>query len=127
MFVVVDECRRSVYIKPSYERVMCPAELKHPIRVHSGTMGDSLGLEWFRPVSIGKSKITVFLEKRCLMRVYQHSAKFRIINTIPPSAQAGREIIFVVGITNTGTETWVSGKSLVIRDLRDSRVRDIES
>ena len=40
----------------------------------------------------------------------QHSAMFRTITTIPPSAQAGKEIVFVVEITNTGTETWVSAE-----------------
>ena len=38
----------------------------------------------------------------------EHSAIFRIVTTIPPSAQAGKELVFVVRITNTGTESWVS-------------------
>ena len=40
----------------------------------------------------------------------ENSAVFRIVTTMPPSAQAGKEIIFVVKITNTGTESWASGE-----------------
>jgi len=35
---------------------------------------------------------------------------FRIITTIPAPAEAGKEIVFEARITNTGTETWVSGE-----------------
>jgi len=46
----------------------------------------------------------------------ENSAVFRIITTMPPSAQAGKEVVFVVRITNTGTESWVSGEySLFIK------------
>jgi len=35
---------------------------------------------------------------------------------MPPSAQAGKEIVFEIRITNTGTETWVSAEySLFIK------------
>lgn len=35
---------------------------------------------------------------------------------MPPSAQAGKETIFEVKVTNTGTETWVGGEySLFIK------------
>jgi len=50
----------------------------------------------------------------------QHSAMFRIITTIPPSAQAGKEIIFVLGITNTGTETWLSGEYSFLIKIYDA-------
>ncbi len=46
----------------------------------------------------------------------ENSAMFRIITTIPAPAEAGKEIVFEVGITNTGIETWVSGEySLFIK------------
>lgn len=46
----------------------------------------------------------------------EDSAVFRIITTMSPSAQAGKEIVFEVRITNTGTETWVSAEySLFIK------------
>ena len=50
----------------------------------------------------------------------ENSAMFRIITTIPPSAQAGKEIVFEVGITNTGTETWVSGEYSVFIKVYDA-------
>ena len=40
----------------------------------------------------------------------ENSAMFHITTTTPPSVQAGKEIIFEVGITNTGTKTWVAGE-----------------
>lgn len=46
----------------------------------------------------------------------EDSAVFRIITTMSPSAQAGKEIVFEVRITNTGTETWASAEySLFIK------------
>jgi len=46
----------------------------------------------------------------------QNSAMFHTITTMPSLAQAGKEIVFVVRITNTGTESWVSGEySLFIK------------
>jgi len=38
----------------------------------------------------------------------ENSAVFRIVSIVPPSAQAGKELVFVVRITNAGTESWVS-------------------
>ena len=40
----------------------------------------------------------------------QNSAVFRVVSIVPPPAQGGKKIIFVVRITNTGTESWVSGE-----------------
>jgi len=46
----------------------------------------------------------------------ENSAMFRIITTIPAPAEAGKEVVFEVRITNTGTETWVSAEySLFIK------------
>jgi len=46
----------------------------------------------------------------------ENSAVFRIVSVVPPPAQGGKKIIFVVKITNTGTESWVSGEySLFIK------------
>jgi len=39
---------------------------------------------------------------------------------MPPSAQAGKEIVFEVGITNTGTETWVAGEYSVFLKVYDA-------
>lgn len=50
----------------------------------------------------------------------ENSAMFRIITTMPPSAQAGKEIIFEVGITNTGTEIWVAGEYSVFLKVYDA-------
>ncbi len=46
----------------------------------------------------------------------ENSAMFRITTTIPAPAEAGKEVVFTVSITNTGTETWVSAEySLFIK------------
>ncbi|GAI03648.1 unnamed protein product, partial [marine sediment metagenome] len=46
----------------------------------------------------------------------ENSAMFRIIATIPAPAEARKEIVFEVSITNTGIETWVSAEySLFIK------------
>jgi len=46
----------------------------------------------------------------------ENSVMFRIVSIVPPPAQAGKEVVFVVRITNTGTESWVSGEySLFIK------------
>jgi len=46
----------------------------------------------------------------------ENSAVFRIVSIVPPPVQGGKKIIFVVRITNTGTESWVSGEySLFIK------------
>ena len=46
----------------------------------------------------------------------QNSAVFRVVSIVPPPAQGGKKIIFVVRITNTGTESWMSGEySLFIK------------
>ncbi|MFQ5835729.1 MAG: hypothetical protein ACE5HR_07395, partial [bacterium] len=46
----------------------------------------------------------------------ENSAMFRIIATIPAPAEAGKEVVFTVSITNTGTETWMSAEySLFIK------------
>jgi len=50
----------------------------------------------------------------------QHSAVFRIVTTMPPLAQAEKEIVFVVRITNTGTETWVSGEYSLFIETYDA-------
>ena len=50
----------------------------------------------------------------------ENSAVFRIVTIVPPSAPAGKEIIFVVGITNTGTESWVSGEYSVFIKIYDA-------
>ena len=50
----------------------------------------------------------------------QHSGVFRIVTTMPPSAEAGKEIVFVVRITNTGTESWVSGEYSVFVKIYDA-------
>jgi len=50
----------------------------------------------------------------------ENSAVFRITATVPPSARAGKEIIFVVRITNTGTESWVSGEYSVFVKIYDA-------
>ncbi len=50
----------------------------------------------------------------------ENSAIFRIVTTIPPSAQAGKEIVFVVRITNTGTESWMSGEYSVFVKIYDA-------
>jgi len=50
----------------------------------------------------------------------ENSAMFRIITTTPPSAQAGKEIVFEVGITNTGTRTWVAGEYSVFLKVYDT-------
>lgn len=39
----------------------------------------------------------------------ENSAMF-LVNIMPPSAQAGKKIIFLVRIRNTGTESWTSGE-----------------
>jgi len=40
----------------------------------------------------------------------ENSAMFRIITTTPLSAQAGKEIVFEIEITNAGPKTWVAGE-----------------
>jgi len=49
-----------------------------------------------------------------------NSAMFLITATMPPSAQAGKEIVFEARITNTGTETWVSGEYSVLVKIYDA-------
>ena len=50
----------------------------------------------------------------------ENSAMFRITATMPPSAQAGKEIIFEIEITNTGAETWVAGEYSVFIKVYDA-------
>lgn len=50
----------------------------------------------------------------------ENSAMFRIIATMPPSAQAGKEIVFEVEITNTEAETWASGEYSVFLKVYDA-------
>ncbi len=50
----------------------------------------------------------------------ENSAMFRVIGTMPPSAQAGKEIIFEIEITNTGTKTWVAGEYSVFIKIYDA-------
>jgi len=50
----------------------------------------------------------------------ENSAMFRIIATMPPSAQAGKEIIFEIEIINTGTKTWVAGEYSVFLKVYDA-------
>jgi len=50
----------------------------------------------------------------------ENSAMFRITATMPPSAKAGKEIVFEARITNTGTETWVSGENSVFIRIYDA-------
>jgi len=45
---------------------------------------------------------------------------FRIITATPLSIQAGKEITFEVGITNTGTKTWVAGEYSVFIEVYDA-------
>ena len=49
----------------------------------------------------------------------ENSAMFRVATT-PPSAQAGKEIVFEVRITNTGLESWVSGEYSVSVRIYDA-------
>jgi len=49
----------------------------------------------------------------------ENSAVFRMVTIVPPPAQAGKEIIFVVRITNTGIESWVSGEYSVFVKIYD--------
>ena len=50
----------------------------------------------------------------------QNSAVFRVVSIVPPPAQGGKKIIFVVRITNTGTESWVSGEYSVLVKIYDA-------
>ena len=50
----------------------------------------------------------------------ENSAMFRLIATMPPSVQAGKEIIFEIEITNTGTKTWVAGEYSVFVKVYDA-------
>ncbi|TKJ46994.1 hypothetical protein CEE34_06080 [Candidatus Aerophobetes bacterium Ae_b3a] len=50
----------------------------------------------------------------------ENSAIFRIITTTPPSAQAGKEIVFEIEITNTGSEAWVAGEYSVFIKVYDT-------
>ncbi len=50
----------------------------------------------------------------------ENSAIFRIITIMPPSAQAGKEIMFEIEITNTGTKTWVAGEYSVFVKVYDT-------
>jgi len=50
----------------------------------------------------------------------QNSAMFDINAPIPSSAQAGKEIIFEVRITNTGIETWMSDEYFVLVRIFDA-------
>jgi predicted porin len=45
---------------------------------------------------------------------------FHMIATVPPSAQAGKEIIFEIGITNTGMGTWLAGEYSVLVKIYDA-------
>lgn len=51
----------------------------------------------------------------------QNSAMFDMATTaMPPSAQAGKEIVFGVRITNTGIETWMSDEYSVFVEIYDA-------
>jgi len=50
----------------------------------------------------------------------ENSAVFREVSIVPPPAQGGKKIIFVVKITNTGTERWVSGEYSVFVKIYDA-------
>ena len=50
----------------------------------------------------------------------QNSAVFHVPTTVPPSPQAGKEIIFTFSVTNTGTEAWVSGEYCVLVKIYDA-------
>ena len=50
----------------------------------------------------------------------ENSAMFHITTTGPPSAQAGKEITFEIGMTNTGIETWVAGEYSVFLKVYDA-------
>jgi len=50
----------------------------------------------------------------------ENSAMFRTITATPLSIQAGKEIVFEVGITNTGTKTWVAGEYSVFIKVYDA-------
>ena len=50
----------------------------------------------------------------------ENSTMFRIVSIVPPPAQAGKEVIFVVRITNAGTESWVSGEYSVFVKIYDA-------
>ena len=50
----------------------------------------------------------------------ENSAVFRVVSTVPPSAQAGKEIVFQMKITNTGTESWVSGEYSLFVKIYDA-------
>lgn len=66
------------------------------------------------------SVLVFFILCRAGFAFAENSAMFRIITTIPPSAQAGKEITFEVGITNTGTKTWASGEYSVLLKIYDA-------
>jgi len=50
----------------------------------------------------------------------ENSAVFRMVTIVPPPAQGGKKIIFVVKITNTGTESWVSGEYSLFVKIYDA-------
>ena len=50
----------------------------------------------------------------------QNSAMFGIPTARPPSAQAGKEIVFEVRITNIGIETWMSEEYSVFLKIFDA-------
>ena len=63
--------------------------------------------------------VSMFLFYKTGVVFAENSAIFGIVTTIPPSAQAGKEIFFQVRITNTGTESWVSGEYSVFIKIYD--------
>ena len=66
------------------------------------------------------SVLIFFIFCRAGFAFAENSAMFRIIATMPPSPQAGKEITFKVGMTNTGTETWVAGEYSVLLKIYDA-------
>ena len=51
----------------------------------------------------------------------QNSAVFEIIAPLPAAARAGEKVLFVVRISNTGTETWVNGEYSLSVKIYDER------
>ncbi len=64
--------------------------------------------------------LVFFIFCRAGFAFVENSAMFRLIATMPPSAQAGKEIIFEIEITNTGTKTWVAGEYSVLLKIYDA-------
>ena len=61
-----------------------------------------------------------FLIYRTELAFAENSAIFEVIAPLPAVVEAGGKIVFVVRITNTGTETWVNGEYSLFVKIYDA-------